>query len=431
MTPELLAILIVFVLVVVVNGFNDKLNAGVLAITGALLVGMTFGSLRAAQVLAWFPTDLFVILLGVTLFFSMLNANGTMQSLAQRAVALTGGRVAMIPLYLFLMAVVISSIGAGNIGTIAMLAPPALLIAAEIRLSPFLMSLVLVGGANGATFSPVALTGIIANTIVGRLGMPSVDLDAVKWQSYFFSLVAHGWVSWTGFLLLGGLRWIREVRIRGAGTDRPVAAFTHPQRWSLAFLAAYIGLVVLPALPGLSEFPVLARLNVGAVAFVLASALMVSRLADFETSLKHMPWGSIILVCGVMVLMEYFNRQGGIEWVTANLRELGGASGVHFWIALGAATISAFSSSSGVVLPTFLPMVPSLVQHVASLDPEALIVNINISSHLVDCSPLSTLGAICVASASAENRTALFRQLLAWGLSMIPVSAVIVWMVFG
>jgi Na+/H+ antiporter NhaD/arsenite permease-like protein len=430
-TPEILAILIVFTLVVVVNGFNEKLNAGILAIAGALLVGLTIGGMRATQVLNGFPTDLFVILLGVTLFFSMLNANGTMQGLAQRAVALTGGRVTMIPLYLFLMAAVISSIGAGNIGTIAMLAPPALMIAAEIRLSPFLMSLVLVGGANGATFSPVALTGIIANTIVERLGMTSVDLDAVKWQSYFFSLLAHAVVSWVGFLLLGGLRWIREARIHSAGVDRPIAAFTFPQRWSLVFLAAYIGLVVIPTLPGLSEFNVLARLNVGAVAFVLASALMVLRLADFESSLRYMPWGSIILVCGVMVLMEYFNRQGGTEWVTANLRDQGGASGIHFWIALSAAAVSAFSSSSGVVLPTFLPMVPSLVQHVASLDPAALIVNINVSSHLVDCSPLSTLGAICVASATAENRTALFRQLLAWGLAMIPVSAAIAWAVFG
>ncbi len=431
MTPEILAILIVFILVVVVNGFNEKLNAGILAIAGALLVGLTIGGMQATQVLNGFPTDLFVILLGVTLFFSMLNANGTMRGLAQRAVALTDGRVTMIPLYLFLMAAVISSIGAGNIGTIAMLAPPALLIAAEIRLSPFLMSLVLVGGANGATFSPVALTGIIANTIVERLGMPSVDLDAVKWQSYFFSLLAHGLVSWAGFFLLGGWRWIREARVLRAGSVRPASAFTISQRWSLTALVAYIVLVVLPTLPGMSASSFITRLNVGAVAFLLASVLMVSRLADFEISVKQMPWGSIILVCGVMILMEYFHRQGGTEWVTANLRDLGGASGIHFWIALGAAAVSAFSSSSGVVLPTFLPMVPSLVQHVASLDPAALIVNINVSSHLVDCSPLSTLGAICVASASAENRTALFRQLLAWGLAMIPVSAGIAWAVFG
>lgn len=430
MTTEILAILIVFALVVVVNGFNEKLNAGILAIAGSLLIGVTIGGMRAAQVLNGFPTDLFVILLGVTLFFSMLNANGTMQGLAQRAVAWTDGRVTMIPLYLFLMAVVISSIGAGNIGTIAMLAPPALMIATEIRLSPFLMSLVLVGGANGATFSPVALTGIIANTIVERLGMPSVDLDAVKWQSYFFSLVAHGAVSWAGFFLLGGWRWIRAARLHHAGAVRPASAFTLSQRWSLTALVAYIVLVVLPTLPGMSGL-FITRLNVGAVAFLLASVLMVSRLADFDTSVKQMPWGSIILVCGVMVLMEYFNRQGGTEWVTANLRDLGGASRIHFWIALSAAAVSAFSSSSGVVLPTFLPMVPSLTQHVAGLTPAELIVNINITSHLVDCSPLSTLGAICVASAAAENRTALFRQLLAWGLAMIPVSAVIAWAVFG
>jgi len=431
MTPEILASIVVFILVVVINGFNEKLNAGVLALVGAILIGLFFSQMSAAQVFQLFPTDLFLVLLGVTLFFSMLNSNGTMKGLADRAVAMTGGRVTIIPLYLFLMAALISSIGAGNIGTIAMLAPPALLIAAEIRLSPFLMSLLLVGGANGATFSPVALTGIIANTIVERLHIPLLDLDAVKWKSYVFSLITHGIVCWIGFLLLGGLKWIRRERIRESEGGRSTAAFNTEQRWSLVLLVTYIVLVVLPTVPGLESIDFLRRLNVGAVAFCLAAVLMVSRLSDFDASMRLMPWGSIILVCGVMVLMEFFSQKGGIAWITMGMGNVGSASGVHFWIALSAAGISAFSSSSGVVLPTFLPMVPSLSHSIAALDPQSLIININISSHLVDCSPLSTLGAICVASAASEDRTRLFRKLLIWGLTMIPVSAVLVWIMFG
>ncbi len=430
MTVEIVACILIFVVVVIINGFNEKLNAGILAIAGAVLVGIVLGGMKASEVLGLFPNDLFIILLGVTLFFAMLNSNGTMQGLANRAVHLTGGRVGVIPLYLFIMAAVISSIGAGNIATIAMLAPPALLIASEIRLSPFLMSLLLVGGANGATFSPVALTGIIANTIVERLGIASVDLDAVKWQSYFFSLLAHGTLSWLGFMMLGGLKWMRSARKGEVHNHRPVVPFTWEQRWSLVGLAVYVVLVILPTLPGF-HWPLITRLNVGAVAFLLASVLMVLRLADVDASMRQMPWSSIILVCGVMVLIEYFSREGGTAWITSSIGDLGEASAVHFWIALSAAAISAFSSSSGVVLPTFLPMVPSLAQHVSSLAADSLIININISSHLVDCSPLSTLGAICVASASAEVRTKMFRQLLGWGLAMIPVSAVFAWALFG
>ena len=56
----------------------------------------------------------------------------------------------------------------------------------------------------------------------------------------------------------------------------------------------------------------------------------------------------------------------------------------------------------------------------------------NISGHLVDVSPLSTIGALCVASLPAGyNSRRLFNQLLAWGLSMTVVAALICWIFFG
>jgi hypothetical protein len=53
----------------------------------------------------------------------------------------------------------------------------------------------------------------------------------------------------------------------------------------------------------------------------------------------------------------------------------------------------------------------------------------NIGGHLVDVSPLSTIGALCLTAASDDNR-ALFNQLLAWGLSMSVVGALLCYLVF-
>jgi hypothetical protein len=61
----------------------------------------------------------------------------------------------------------------------------------------------------------------------------------------------------------------------------------------------------------------------------------------------------------------------------------------------------------------------------------ALASTMNIAGHLVDVSPLSTIGALCVASVSAESGRRLFNQLLAWGLSMTVVGAVLCWLLFG
>jgi hypothetical protein len=54
----------------------------------------------------------------------------------------------------------------------------------------------------------------------------------------------------------------------------------------------------------------------------------------------------------------------------------------------------------------------------------------NVGGHLVDVSPLSTMGALCIASAPVEDSRALFNKLLAWGLSMAVVGAVFCYVVF-
>jgi hypothetical protein len=97
-------------------------------------------------------------------------------------------------------------------------------------------------------------------------------------------------------------------------------------------------------------------------------------------------------------------------------------------IAFVTGVISTYSSTSGVVLPAFLPMVPTLVRQVGGGDPLAVALSINVGSSLVDVSPLSTLGALCVAAVVGSDPAAardLFRKLLIWGLSMAVVGAVL------
>ena len=93
-------------------------------------------------------------------------------------------------------------------------------------------------------------------------------------------------------------------------------------------------------------------------------------------------------------------------------------------IAFVTGAISTYSSTSGVVLPTFLPTATTLVEKVGGGDPVAVALSMSVGSHLVDVSPLSTIGALCVA-AIAEPATArsLFRSLLLWGLAMTIVGA--------
>jgi hypothetical protein len=84
------------------------------------------------------------------------------------------------------------------------------------------------------------------------------------------------------------------------------------------------------------------------------------------------------------------------------------------------------------VLPAFIPTIPGLIEKIGGGDVMAIASSVNVGAHLVDVSPLSTLGALCIANAAAsEDRRVLFNKLMAWGLSMSVIGAIVCWVFFG
>ena len=171
--------------------------------------------------------------------------------------------------------------------------------------------------------------------------------------------------------------------------------------------------------------------NVGSISFVLSIILMLTGYGDSKAAVKVMPWSVIMMVCGVSVLIDVMDKAGGLNFLVEVMASVAGPTTICFWTAFVPAVISAYSSSSGVVMPMFLPMTPGLVELTGG-DPISIISAIDVGSHLVDTSPLSTLGALCIASAGEEeDKGVLFRKLLIWGLSMSIVSGIVCYVFFG
>lgn len=194
-------------------------------------------------------------------------------------------------------------------------------------------------------------------------------------------------------------------------------------------------MVILPALPGMKETLPKPFLNittdVGSVAFILSCILMIAGYGDSKSAIKAMPWGVIMMVSGVNILIEVMDESGGLNFLVKIMTDISTPTTIMLWTSFVAAVISAYSSSSGVVMPMFLNMAPGIVQ-ITGCDPIALCSAIDVGAHLVDTSPLSTLGAICLASAAEyEDAGKLFRKLLIWGFSMSIVAAIVCFVFFG
>jgi di/tricarboxylate transporter len=171
---------------------------------------------------------------------------------------------------------------------------------------------------------------------------------------------------------------------------------------------------------------VVLRLPVGLSALAAVVVLLACRAADEAATLRVVPWGAVLMVSGMSTLVSLVEKTGGMELFSGLLARLASPATVNGAMAFVTGLISTWSSTSGVVLPAFLPTVPGLLARLGGGDPLALSLSINVGSSLVDVSPLSTLGALCVAA--VENpltAQALFRRLLAWGLSMTLVGALL------
>jgi di/tricarboxylate transporter len=149
-----------------------------------------------------------------------------------------------------------------------------------------------------------------------------------------------------------------------------------------------------------------------------------------ESSLSKVPWDVILMLAGMSKLLQLVQETGGLVLFTDLLCHVADTSNLTPLLALIAGVISTHSSSSGVVMPVFLALVPQLTQRIGG-DPIAMVSAITVGAHLVDVSPLSTIGALCIASAAeTEDRRLLFSRLLGCGMSIAVVGAGICWHFF-
>jgi di/tricarboxylate transporter len=260
------------------------INVGLVSIAFAFLVGVVFGGMRVSEVAAGFPSSLFLVLVGVTLLFAQAKVNGTLDQIAKRSVRLARGNPGLIPLVFFFLAMVLASMGPGNIAATAMLAPIAMSIAGEAGIGAFLMTVMVATGANCGALSPFAPTGIIANGQLARIG-----ITGVEWPTFLNNFVAEAFVGIGGYFLLGGTKLLAK------GGTASVAAETDPWSWKQKFTLALIAAWIL------SVF--FFQVEVGMGAFVAAAILTLSRGTDEEQAVKAIPWGTIIMVGGVTVLI--------------------------------------------------------------------------------------------------------------------------------
>jgi di/tricarboxylate transporter len=434
------AISVVALVLAIVISIVSRVNVGLVAIAFAWLIGTFVEGVGTGTVIDAFPGSLFLTLAGVTLLFAVAQQNGTLEHLAHRTVGLARGNARYLPLIFFAIAAFVSMIGPGAIASVALVVPLAMAIGERAKVPHFLTALMVANGANAGNLSPISAVGVIANT-----SMASAGLVGHEGKVWFANLVAHVVVAMVAYVFLGGWRLGSEgdpqpliwdgglqqfgrkegpaqqvgesgIKLDGERLQQRIGrpALSAQERLTVVVIVAWIAGVLL------------FEMNLGLSAFAAAAALVAFRAVEDGPAIARMPWGPILMVSGVSLLVGVLEATGGMELFSALLARLATPQTVNGVIAFVTGAISLFSSTSGVVLPAFLPTSAELVERLGGGDPVGVALSINVGASLVDVSPLSTLGALCVAAvADIEAAARLFRQLLVWGLAMTVVGAFI------
>ncbi|MDL2301640.1 C4-dicarboxylate ABC transporter [Lachnospiraceae bacterium OttesenSCG-928-D06] len=396
--------------VVVAIGFIKKVNIGFLSIGVAFLLGIS-GGMTPKQISAGFSSSMFVTLVGVTFLFGMASQNGTLDLFSKKVVALVGKRTYLIPILMFMLSAFISAIGPGHIAAGILMTTFAVYLAFELDINPMATALYAKLGANAGCASTLSLTGILAENLSEPLGYTGFGLHlflATLLSGFVFTVVIY--IIYKGYL----------VKAENPLKLSEIPKFNKKQLITMGSIVVMVVCCI-----GL-------KLDTGLFAFVAAAVLILLDCADEKKAIKGIPWGTLVMICGVGVLVNVIDTMGGITLVSDFLGSFMSAKTAAPIMSATSGILSWVSSTTGVVMPTMYPIAAEICEKFGSgVQYVELISAITATSFAAAISPLSTGGAIIMSSYSAAKETStaemnrMFKTLFLLSVTNVLVNVVL------
>ncbi|WP_158169289.1 SLC13 family permease [Mycolicibacterium smegmatis] len=438
------------------------INMGTLGFVAAFLVGTIAVGMDTDDIIAGFPSDLFLTLVGVTYLFAIAQNNGTVDLMVRGALRLVRGRVAFIPWVMFGITAVLTALGALGPAAVAIIAPIALTFARKYRINALLMGMMVIHGAQAGGFSPISIYGVTVNNIVAKAGLLNSPL-ALFLGSFIFNAA----IGVLLFVFLGGRKLLGQTTasfdagdgtidvdgsggsggpsgdggstpsgggspvFSGHGTQASAATLTAPPNTPTSPLprraASFDQILTLIGLGALGLFSLILDLDVGFVAMTVAAVLALASPKAQKGAVSQISWSTVLLIGGVLTFVGVLQEAGTVEWVGNGVAKLGMPLLVALLLCYLGGIVSAFASSTAILGATIPLAVPLLLA--GDIGPIGVVVALAIASTIVDVSPFSTNGALVLANAQGVDRDVFYRQILKYSGLVIAIGPLVAWAV--
>jgi di/tricarboxylate transporter len=478
---SILALVAMFVIATIL-----PVNMGIVAFVGAFLIGTLVAGQTAEDIAAGLPAQLFLALVGITYLFAIAQNNGTIDWIVSLAVRAVRGRVAAIPWIMFLLAATLTAVGAVSPGAVAIIAPIALGFAAQYKISPLMMGLMVIHGAQAGGFSPISIYGGITNGVVEAAGLPLNEM-----VTFAASFVVNFVVAIGLFVFLGGRRLLSQrADVPGVGTDadtsaadggtrvtdgggrRPTKAAVTPPHVSVTTPQGGAGaygdaegqamtewrheadndpdnllsdepqpepidmehsrpyqILTLLGLAALAVLTLVFDTDIGFTALTIGFVLSLIRPHMQKRAVGQITWPEILLIVGVSTYVGVLQGMGTIDYVGESVAGLASPLVAALLLCLIGAIVSAFASSTAV-LGSIIPLAVPFLLGGTGVGAVGFVAALAVSSTIVDVSPFSTNGALVLANAQGVDKDVFFRQLLWYAAAVTVIAPVVLWFLF-
>lgn len=415
-----------------------NVNIGIVMFPAACGVGLWVADMALKDVVAGFPLSILVLLVGVTYFFGVAHANGTVDWLIESSLARVGGRDKLFPVVFFVLTAALSAMGAPLGGLV--MAPMGMSIAHRRNIDPMLMALAMGAGLSAGAFAPTSLFGIITWGTADAAGIAlsplllfgvavavNLVLVAVAYALFGRSRAERRTPAFAEAMVARGAALAESGQTTLAVDEGPAAEPARPgkptpiQLLTVVAMAGLVGTVIALSVSGLEP-------DIGVLGFALGAVLALVDPVAGKQAMTRIDWGSVLLVGGIITFVGVLTQLGVVDMLGRQAVHLGSPLVAALLLCATAGLISAFASTTGMLaalVPLALPLIAD-----GGIPGWALICAIGVCSSIVDVSPFSTVGATYVATTVDEaERPRMTRLLTRWGLSMVVAGPIVLTLV--
>ena len=333
-------LIIAAIAIAVVIGYKTGFNTGFFAIIFAYLIGAFALGMSPSEIIKGWPINTMFVIFSVSLFYNFALVNGTLEKTARYLLYAFQKFPALLPFALYVASAGIAALGAGFFTVMAFMAPITMLICEEAKMDKLLGAVAINCGAlSGANFM-TSRSGIIFRGLMDNNGYTdtSFNYSAVIFiASVIFSLLL---ITLFRFITVG-----KSFAATSTSFEKP-EPFTALQKKNVYLMVLMIATVLIfpllhIVLPNVEIISFInSKIDVGLVAIIFSAIALFMKLGPQNEVVAKVPWNTIIMICGVGMLINVAIATGINPLILFTCIVIGAQS----------SAISPFSSGGSLVL---------------------------------------------------------------------------------